>query len=92
MAREDYSQMLGARAAAAPPGDSATRWKRGAKPPKPKLVQTKRPKRLLIDDLTMHLRPYVCDIYCTIIIMGDLQQKDLLRGVAQINETELCAG
>ena len=91
-AREDYSQMLGPRAAAALPGDSATRWKRGAKPPKPTLVQTKRPKRLLIDDLTMHLRPYVCDIYCTIIIMGDLQQKDLMRGVAQIKETELCAG
>ena len=70
--REDYSQTLGARAAAALPGVSATRWKRGAAPPKPTLVQTKRPKRLLIDDLTMHLRPYACDVDCTIIIMGDL--------------------
>ena len=64
--------MLGARAAAAPPGDSATRWKRGAKPPKPTLVQTKRPTRLLIDDLTMHLRPYACVVDRTIVIMGDL--------------------
>ena len=70
--REDYSQTLGARAAAAPPGASATRWKRDATPPKPTLVQTKRPKRLLIDDLTMHLRPYAHDANCTIVIMGDL--------------------
>ena len=56
-AREDYSQMLDARVVAAPFGVSATRWKRDAKPPKPTLVQTKRPKRLLIDDLTVHLRP-----------------------------------
>ena len=59
--REDYSQTLGARAAAALPGASATRWKRGAAPPKPALVQTKRPKRLLIDNLTMHLRPCAYD-------------------------------
>ena len=64
--------MLGARAAAAPQRDSARRLKRGAKPPKPTLVQTKRPKRLLIDDLAMHLRPYACDVDCTITIMGDL--------------------
>ena len=58
-AREDYSQTLGTRAAAALPGAPVARWKRGAKPPKPTLVQIKRPKRLLIDDLTMmHLRPY----------------------------------
>ena len=69
--REDYSQTLGARAAAALPGVSVARWKHGAAPPKPALVQTKRPKRLLIDDLTMHLRPYACDVDCTIIIMGD---------------------
>ena len=69
--REDYSQTLGARAAAALPGVSAARWKHGAAPPKPTLVQTKRPKRLLIDDLTMHLRPYACDVNCTIVIMGD---------------------
>ena len=70
--RGDYSQTLGARAAAALPGASATWWKRGAKPPKPTLVHTNRPKRLLIDDLTMHLRPYACDVDCTIVIMGDL--------------------
>ena len=70
--REDYSQTLGSRAAAALPGASLTRWMRGAKPPKPTLVQTKRPKRLLIDDLTMHLRPYAYDANCTIVIMGDL--------------------
>ena len=35
-------------------------------------MQTKRPKRLLIDDLTMHLRPYACGVNCTIVIMGDL--------------------
>ena len=70
--REVYLQTLGTRAAAALPGASATRWKRGVKPPKPTLVQTKRPKRLLIDDLTMHLRPYACDVDCTIVIMGDL--------------------
>ena len=69
--REDYSQTLGARAAAALPGVSAARWKHGAAPPKPTLVQTKRPKRLLIDDLTMHLRPYACGVNCTIVIMGD---------------------
>ena len=62
-AREDYSQVLGARAAAAaPPGDSAMRWKHGTKPPTPTLAQTKRPKRLLIDGLTVHLRPYACDV------------------------------
>ena len=72
VAREDYSQMLGSSAAAALPGVSATRWKRGAAPPKPKMVQTKRPKRLLIDDLTMHLRPCAYDANCTIVIMGDL--------------------
>ena len=72
MAREEYSQTLGARAAAALPGVSATRWKRGAAPLKPTLVQTKRPKRLLIDDLTVHLRPYACGVDCTIAIMGDL--------------------
>ena len=55
--REDFSQTPGARAAAALLGVSTTRWKRGAASPKPTLVQTKRPKRLLIDDLTMHLRP-----------------------------------
>ena len=37
-AREDYSQTLGARAAAALPGVSAARWKHGAAPPKPTLV------------------------------------------------------
>ena len=72
MTREDYSQTLGARAAKALPGVSATRWKCGATPPKPTLVQTKRPKRLLIDDLTMHLRPCAHDADCTIAIMGDL--------------------
>ena len=70
--REGYSQTLGACAAATLPRASATRWKRGAKPPKPTLVQIKRPKRLLIGDLTMHLRPYACDVDCTIAIMGDL--------------------
>ena len=70
-AREDYSQMLGARAAAAPPGVPVTRWKRYAKkPPKPTLAQTKRPKRLLINDLTIHLRPYACAVDYTIVVMG----------------------
>ena len=82
--RENYSQTLGARAAAALPGASATRWKRGAAPPKPTLVQTKRPKRLLIDDLTMHLRPYACDANCTIVIMGDLST-DLISRTGYVN-------
>ena len=59
--REDYSQTLGARAAVAPAGTPEMKWKRGMTPPKPTLEQTKRPKRLLIDDLTMHLRQYACD-------------------------------
>ena len=77
--REDYSQTLGARAAAALPGVSAARWKHGAAPPKPTLVQTKRPKRLLIDDLTMHLRPYACGVNCTIVIMGDFNTNLISR-------------
>ena len=36
--REGYSQTLGTRAAAALPGVSAMRWKRGAAPPKPILI------------------------------------------------------
>ena len=72
VARKDYSQMLGARAAAAPPEVSETRWKRDAKPPKPTLMQTNRPKRLLIGDLTMHLQPCAYGVDCTIVVMGDL--------------------
>ena len=52
---------------------------RGEKPPKPTLVQTKRPKRLLIDGLTLHLRPCACDVDCTIVIMGDLNTDVISR-------------
>ena len=61
--RGDYSQTLGARAAAALPGASVTRWKRGATPPKPTLVQTKRPKRQLGDVQSM-LTPMYSEETC----------------------------
>ena len=48
-------------------------------PPRPTLVQTKRPKRLLIADLTIHLRPYACGVNCTIVIMGNLNTNLISR-------------
>ena len=45
-AREENSQMLSARAAAAPPGVSAARWKRDAKPPKSCDVRAVQPNHL----------------------------------------------
>ena len=71
--------MLDARAAVAPPEVSAARWKRDAKPPKPTLAQTKWPKRLLIGDLAMYLRPYTWDVDCTIVVMGDLNTDVISR-------------
>jgi hypothetical protein len=65
---------LGARAPAekAPSGTSRSSWKPGKVPPKPPRALIRHPKRLLMDDITMHLAHYANDKRCTLIIMGDV--------------------
>ena len=41
-------------------------------PPKPANVLVRHPKRLLMDDITMHLARYANDQRCTLVIMGDV--------------------
>jgi hypothetical protein len=67
----NYSFELGVLAEKAPPGVSRSSWKPGKVPPKPPHALIRHPKRLLMDDVTMHLAHYANDKKCTLIIMGD---------------------
>ena len=52
---------LGELAASAPTGSSHSSWKPGKVPPKPAHALARHPKRLLMDDTTMHLAHYAND-------------------------------
>ena len=67
----NYSFELGALAEAAPTGVSRSSWKPGKVAPKPPHALIRHPKRLLMDDITMHLAHYANDKRCTLVIMGD---------------------
>ena len=56
--REDYSQLLGVRAAAVKDGTPEGRWRLSMQPMKPDPTLVKHPKRLLMSDLTTHLMFY----------------------------------
>ena len=60
-----YSFELGALAEAAPSGTPRSSWKPGKVPPKPPHALVRHPKRLLMDDITMHLAHYANDKRCT---------------------------
>ena len=64
----NYSFELGALAEAAPSGTSRSSWKPGKVPPKPPHALIRHPKRLLMDDITMHLAHYANDKRCTLVI------------------------
>ena len=68
----NYSFELGALAATVPSGTSRSSWKPGKVPPKPPHALVRHPKRLLMDDITMHLAHYANDKRCTLVIMGDV--------------------
>ena len=68
----NYSFELGALAEKAPAGTSRSSWKPGKVPPKPPHASIRHPKRLLMDDITMHLAHYANDKRCTLIVMGDV--------------------
>ena len=68
----NYSFELGALAASAPSGSSRISWKPGKVPPKPAHALIRHPKRLLMDDITMHLAHYANDKRSTLVIMGDV--------------------
>ena len=68
----NYSFELGALAATVPSGTSRSSWKPGKVPPKPPHALVRHPKRLLIDDITMHLAHYANDKRCTLGIMDDV--------------------
>ena len=57
----NYSFELGALAATVPSGTSRSSWKPGKVPPKPPHALVRHPKRLLMDDTTMHLAHYAND-------------------------------
>ena len=57
----NYSFELGALAEKAPSGTSRSSWKPGKVPPKPPHALIRHPKRLLMDDITMHLAHYAND-------------------------------
>ena len=67
----NYSFELGVLAEKAPSGVSRSSWKPGKVPPKPPHALVRHPKRLLMDDVTMHLSHYANDKKCTLVIMGD---------------------
>ena len=50
----NYSFELGKLAASAPTGSSRSSWKLGKVPPKPAHALVRHPKRLLMDDITLH--------------------------------------
>ena len=60
---------LGGMAEKAPKGSSRSSWKPGPVPPKPALSLVRHPKRLLMDDLTMHPARYADDRHCTLVVM-----------------------
>ena len=68
----NYSFELGTLAASAPSGSSRSSWKPGKVPPKPTHALIRHPKRLPMDDVTMHLAHYANDKRCTLVIMGDV--------------------
>ena len=65
----NYSFGLGEKAASAPKGSSRNSWKPGLVPPKPAHSAVRHPKRLLMDDLTMHLARYPNDRRCTLVVV-----------------------
>ena len=68
----NYSFERGEKAVSAPKGSySRSSWKPGLVPPKPAHSLVRHPKRLLIDDLTMHLARCANDQRCTLLVMGD---------------------
>ena len=67
----EYVIELGTLAASAPSGSSRSIWKPGKVPPKPAHALIRHPKRLLMDNITMHLAHYANDKRCTLVIMGD---------------------
>ena len=69
---DNYSFELGTLATSAPPGSSRSSWKPGKVLPKPAHALIRHPKRLHIDDITMHLAHYANDKRCTLVIMGDV--------------------
>jgi hypothetical protein len=68
----NYSFELGEKAASAPKGSSRSSWKPGMVPPKPAHSLVRHPRRLLMDDITMHLARYANDQRCTLVVMGDV--------------------
>ena len=68
----NYSFELGVLAASTPTGSSRSNWKPGKVPPTPAHALVRHPKRLLMDDITIHLAHYANDQRCTLIVMGDV--------------------
>jgi hypothetical protein len=67
-----HSFELAEKAASAPTGSSRNSWKPGMVLPKPAHSLVRHQKRLLMDDITMHLARYSNDKRCTLVVMGDV--------------------
>ena len=69
--RGDYSQELGRKAETIVGGVTNEKWSIGEKLKKPSNNMIEHPKRLLFNDLRLHLAHYALDPHCTLVLMGD---------------------